>query len=70
MSVPFSVAKIVAGFDSAHVEACLAEYDNLSATQKDAARGSVIEKVFPLAFGEDAVIEGSPKYGELKAIPW
>lgn len=43
-------------------EALLSKFAALSESEKDAARASTIEKVFPLAFGEDAVIESSPVF--------
>lgn len=75
MSASSTVSAIlgVVAFEPAYIkeaEACLSEFEGLSINEKEAARGSVIEKVFPLAFGEDAAIESTPKYEELKAVPW
>lgn len=48
----------------------LSKFADLSAVEKDAARSSVIETIFPLAFGENAVIEGSANLEELLNYPW
>lgn len=50
--------------------ACLSNFASLSENEKGAARGAVIEKIFPLAFGENAVIEGTAKFEELRKSAW
>lgn len=48
----------------------LTKFASLSEDEKDAQRGVTIEKVFPLAFGDNAILENAAGYQELREKPW
>jgi len=51
-------------------EECLSQFVALGKEEKEAARPAIIEKAFPLIFGEEAAIEGSANFKEFKQSPW
>ncbi|KAF8866921.1 6-hydroxy-D-nicotine oxidase [Acephala macrosclerotiorum] len=48
----------------------LTTFASLSEDEKDAQRGVMIEKVFPLTFGDEAVLANASGYKELREKPW
>ncbi|CZR56975.1 uncharacterized protein PAC_06864 [Phialocephala subalpina] len=48
----------------------LTRFANFGEDEKNAQRGATIEKVFPLAFGEEAIIEHTSGYKGLREKPW
>lgn len=70
-----SVAAIVNGANLdpkniPQVETLFEQFTNLSPTERDNERGSFMEKVFPLFFGENAVVDGSSAYEAQRQVPW
>jgi hypothetical protein len=53
-----------------HVAEVLVQFNALSPEEQDNARSSVIEKIFPLVLGDNAAVEGSPSFSQLKVKPW
>ncbi|KAL2824310.1 hypothetical protein BDW59DRAFT_180373 [Aspergillus cavernicola] len=51
-------------------EALLSQFRSLSENQKGSTRGSVLAKIFPLVFGENAHVEESSTYEEHRTQPW
>ncbi|KAL2814270.1 hypothetical protein BJX63DRAFT_442530 [Aspergillus granulosus] len=54
----------------AEVEAVLSDFAGLPEEKKGAARASLLAKIFPLVFGENALVEGSASYEENRTQPW
>ncbi|OGM44466.1 hypothetical protein ABOM_006938 [Aspergillus bombycis] len=70
-----SVAAIVNGANLnpsniPQVEVLFAQFASLSPAEKDNERGSFVDKVFPLFFGENAVVDGSSAYEAQRQVPW
>ncbi|KAB8274993.1 6-hydroxy-D-nicotine oxidase [Aspergillus minisclerotigenes] len=70
-----SVAAIVNGANLdpkniPQVETLFEQFTNLSPTERDNERGSFVEKVFPLFFGENAVVDGSSAYEAQRQVAW
>ena len=59
-----------AGKLSEEAQELLSQFSDLTETQKVAARTGVIAKVFPLVFGEDAAIESSSRFEQLRKSSW
>lgn len=54
----------------AEAEVLLTRFEGLWADEKDAARGSVVENIFLLTFGDNAAVEGSTEYEAQRKVPW
>ncbi|KAL4745783.1 hypothetical protein BDW72DRAFT_46261 [Aspergillus terricola var. indicus] len=52
------------------VEPIISEFNSLPTDKKRSARPSTLTKVFPLVFGDNAIINGSPLYEEHWTQPW
>lgn len=48
----------------------LRNFQVLSKDERESTRASVVEKIFPLAFGDRAVIQSSANYNDLKQKLW
>lgn len=48
----------------------VSEFMNLDSYAKRKALPAMIEEVFPLVFGDEAAVEGSVNFEELKGSPW
>lgn len=75
MSGSTNLASVLAAVDfgpdqSKEAVECLTKFAGLSEDGKKVHRGATIEKVFPLAFGEEAVIENASGFKDLREKPW
>jgi hypothetical protein len=52
------------------VEPIISEFNSFLMAKKQSARPSTLAKVFPLVFGDNAIIKGSPLYEEHWTQPW
>ena len=55
---------------TAEAETLLSEYAVLSDSEKDSVRTSVVTQIFPLFFGQDAILATSSEYEAQRQVPW
>jgi len=75
MSPPSTVSSILDLVDipsnnRKDAEALLNIFITLKEDEKKNTRSATIQKLFPLVFGENASVETSPNFEELKKSPW
>jgi hypothetical protein len=49
---------------------CLSGFDNLSAEQKKIGLSPTIETIFPIVFADEAAIQSSGDFQDLRQKPW
>jgi hypothetical protein len=75
MSPPSTVSSIlelvnIPSNNRKDAEALLNNFVALKEDEKKNTRSATIQKLFPLVFGENASVENSPNFEELKKSPW